>query len=114
MTSEWAFLVDETLNSDIAAAIRREGYEAEHVTEALEAGADDTEDILPYVTEQDHLLITHDRDFSALPHEAHPGILMLYDRAPAPAAVAAAVTDLVEAYGDRDRLRHREALDRWL
>ncbi len=114
MTAEWAFLVDENLEKDLARAIQQEGFIAEHVSDALGAGADDVADILPYATREDMLLITNDRDFAGLPHNAHPGILLLYDTDVQPHEVASGVVALVDAYDDRDQLRHREALDDWV
>jgi predicted nuclease of predicted toxin-antitoxin system len=112
--SEWRFLVDENLEPQIAVHLEKRGIPAEHVRDALRRGAPDT-DVLRYARTHDALVLTLDKkDFARIPYDDHEGILVLRNGAVSAYETARAISDLVDAYPDRDSLRHREPLDDWL
>lgn len=115
MAGEWGFLIDENLEPQIARYLRKEGVHAEHVLDALSAGADDREELLPYAREQDLVVVTNDvTDFSGLPEDEHEGIVVVYDGRLSAFQVSMGLLDIVEAYPGRESLRGYEILDDWV
>lgn len=115
VTSEWAFLIDENLEPRIATYLKKEGIAADHVLDALFEGADDRDDILPYLREHDRIFVTNDvTDFSTVPDTAHEGIIILYDGKRPAFEITGGILDVVDVYPDRDSLRGYEILDDWL
>jgi len=71
--SEWRFLLDENVDPKVATYLEKEGLFAVHVRDALERGADDEDDILPYARAHDLVVVTSDvTDFGALSRETRP------------------------------------------
>lgn len=104
------------MEPSIARRLRREGIDGKHVQEVSELGkgADDTDDILPYLNRVDAILVTNNfRDFGDIPFEDHQGMLLDFDGRRAAHEYASAILQVVEAYPSRDALRHREPLDDW-
>lgn len=115
-SGDWRFLIDECMDPDIARRLRTEDVHANHVQEISELGkgADDTDDILPYLTRVDAIVVTNNfRDFGALPFEEHHGILLDFDGRRSVDEYVSAILRIIEAYPNRDALRHREPLDDW-
>jgi predicted nuclease of predicted toxin-antitoxin system len=111
---DWHFLIDENLEPQIAVSLEKRGIAAEHVRDALRRGATDSE-VLQYARSQDALVVTLDKkDFARISYGDHEGILVLRDERVSAYETARAIGNLVDAYPDRDSLRHREPLDDWL
>jgi len=111
---EWAFLVDENQEPQIATALEKEGYRAEHVQDSVGKGANDVPDVLPYAVENDLIVITADvKDFAPLAPSDHCGVMLLDMQRTSAYEVTNAVLDIVEAYGDRGQFV-MEKLDAWL
>jgi predicted nuclease of predicted toxin-antitoxin system len=112
--SEWRFLLDENIDPKVATYLDKENLSAIHVRDALGQGADDEDDILPYATERDLIVVTSDvTDFGTLPDEVHPGIVLLYDDTMPAYRVASALIAMVDAYPGRDVFAGHEELDAW-
>ena len=112
--SAWRFLLDENVDPKVVSYLEKEGLAAQHVQNALGAGADDESDVLPYACEHGLIVVTSDvTDFGDLPAEDHVGIVLLYDDTMPAYRVAAALIALIDAYPERDALRGIEALDAW-
>ena len=112
--NEWGFFIDENLEPQIATRLRKRGFVAETVRDALELGTDDPE-VLDYARENDYILVTGDiEDFSAVEPDRHAGILLLDRKRASAYEVATAIADPVEEYPDRDSLRYRTPLDPYL
>lgn len=112
----WRFLVDENLNPDIATELDGGGVRAEYLLDALFAGADDFEDILPYCRETDTILVTNNvRDFNPtnLAPEDHAGIVIVHDKDRPPAQIAGEIERIIDAYPSRDAFRGFESADDW-
>jgi predicted nuclease of predicted toxin-antitoxin system len=58
----YRILVDENTSPHVAELLRGRGYEAAHVSEALEVGVAD-EKIIDYAGEHGYVVLTHDDDF---------------------------------------------------
>jgi len=115
MPPEWRFLIDENLHPQIVPYLEKADLGAEYVPTVLFEGADDDEDIVPYVLEHDAIFVTHDlRHFSDRAPEEHEGIILVYDGELEAFEIVSGVLDIVEAYPDRDALRGYEVLDDWL
>lgn len=109
-----AIALDENIDPKAATYLQKEGIPAEHVRDALELGADDEADILPYALSHDCIVVTSDvSDFGGLDADAHAGVVLLHDDTLPAYRVASAVLALVEAYGDLDSFGGREVLDAW-
>ena len=58
----YRILVDENTSPRVAELLRGKGYEAAHVSEALEVGVTDQE-IVTYASERGYVVLTHVDDF---------------------------------------------------
>src|SRR5262249_41029059 len=56
------FLVDESVDVEVALRLRREGFTADHVSEVGLDGHSD-EDVFAYGWREDRIILTHDTDF---------------------------------------------------
>lgn len=111
---EWTFLLDENMEPQVASFLASEGFDAEHVQDALSKGARDESDVLPYARKTDRIVITSDvTDFAGLDPSEHSGLLLLHEQRVSAFEVANAVLDIVDAYGDRDPFV-AEPLDEWI
>lgn len=111
---EWAFLLDENVDPDVARVLREEGFRTEHVQDILSKGADDHADILPLAREEDLILLTSDvSDFGAVAPGNHSGLMLVYDQRTPPHEVGEGILGIVAPYGSRVRFES-EALDDWL
>lgn len=112
----WAFFVDANLEPRIAELLRKEGYRAEFSDYVLDPDADDEVDILPYVRQEELVVITADvKDFAPLDESEHEGVFLLNNQRASAYEVANAVLDLVEQYGSPDHMAGKvEVLDAWL
>lgn len=115
MTGEWAFLIDENLEPQIATYLEKEDLTADHVLGVLFQGADDSDDILPYLRDHDRIFVTNDvSHFSDVPDEDHEGIIIVYDGELRAFEITAGILEIVDTYPDRDSFRGYEILDDWL
>lgn len=115
MAAEWRFLVDENLHPQIVDYLENEGITAAYIPDVLFEGADDDEDVLPYVRDEDAILITNDlRHFSDRDHREHDGIILVYDGKLEAFEIVSGLLDIIETYPERDALRGYEVLDEWL
>lgn len=110
----WRFLLDENVDPKTATYLRKEGVHVEHVRDALELGADDEDDILPYAREHDLVVVTSDvSDFGALRPGDHAGVVLLYDDTMPAYRIASGLLAMVDAYPGREAFGGREELDPW-
>ena len=71
--------LDQMFSSDVAQALRQQGYEVVRTLETGQARADD-EEILEKAISQDRVLVTLDEHFGdwvILPLNRHPGVIRL-------------------------------------
>lgn len=114
--ADWRFLVDENLNPEIVSRLESHGIAAEYVVNAIYAGADDLEDILPYCRETNAVLVTNNvRDFNDtdLAHADHAGIVIVHDKDRSPEEIAGELRRIVAAYPTRTAFRSFESADDW-
>ena len=112
----WAFFIDANLEPKVAEILESEGYRAEYSDYVLDEDADDEADILPYVRQEELIVITADvKNFAAFDDSRHEGVFFL-DNQRAPAHnIASAVLELIEQYGTTDHMNGKtENLDKWL
>lgn len=115
MAAPWRFLIDENLHPPIVDDLAPDQIEAAYVPDVLFGGADDDDDVLPFARSYDYIVVTNDlRHFSDRRDDEHAGIVLVYDGTLQPFEIASGIRTIVEAYGDRDRLRGYEVLDSWL
>jgi len=113
--SEWQFFLDENIDPKVATYLNKEQVFAEHVRETVGLGADDEDDILPYIREHDQILVTSDiTDFAPLSANAHSGIVLLYDDTLPAYQVTSALLAIVDAYQSRELFTGHEVLDEWV
>ena len=111
---EWAFLIDENLEPKIAVNLRKEGYQAEHVQNAMGKGVDDMPDVLPYARKHDRIVVTADvKDFAPLPDSEHRGLMLLDNQQTSAYRVTNSILDIIEAYGDCEAF-DKQKLDAWI
>src|SRR6185436_2129670 len=73
------FLVDESVDPDVAKLLTDSGWNAKHATEVGLGGHSD-EDLLSFAQQDDRILLTHDSDFlndRTFPHHRNPGVIVL-------------------------------------
>ena len=110
----WRFLLDENVDPKVVSYFEKEELAAQHVQEALGAGADDESDVMPCASEHGLIVFTSDvTDVGDLPTEDHASVVLLYDDTMAAYRVVAPLIALVETYPDRDAFPAVEALDGW-
>lgn len=115
MADQWAFLVDECVDPDVAAELGSDRIRAEAVRDALGIGADDVEDVLSYAREQDLIVVTSDvSDFRGLDDADHEGIIVIFDNELRADEIVDGIRTIVDQYSSRDELRDYEKLDPWL
>lgn len=112
----WAFLVDSNLESKIADLLEKEGYRAEHSDQTLDPDADDEDDILPYVRQEELIVITADvKNFARFNESRHEGVFFLDNQRESAYTIANAVLDIIDAYGSPDNMNgKKENLDQWI
>jgi hypothetical protein len=112
----WAFFVDANIEPRVAELLRKEGYQAEFSDYVLNPDADDEADILPYVRQEELIVITADvKNFAPLGESEHEGVFLLNNQRASAYKVANAVLDLVEVYGSPAHITGEvEVLDAWL
>lgn len=104
------------MEPSIARNLRDEGIDGKHVQEVPELGkgADDMDDILPYLNQADAIFVTNNfRDFGTIPFEDHQGISIDYDGSRSGHEYTSAILRVIDAYPSRDAFRHEEPLDDW-
>lgn len=115
-SDNWRFLVDENLDPAIVSSLKRSGFDAEHVLEALFEGADDFQDILPYCLENRAILVTNNvRDFNAatISPDDHAGIIIVHDKDRPARLIADELRRIAKAYQRPGSLRGFETADDW-
>ena len=109
---EWRFLLDENIDPATIDYLKDE-LDVVHVRDVLGEGADDEDDILPYVVEN-RLIVTSDvSDFGQLSDDIDTGVILLYDDAMPAHQVASRIITMVDEYEDPAEFGGREVLDSW-
>lgn len=112
----WAFFVDANLEPEVATLLSDEGFRAEYADYVLDEDADDEDDILPYVRQEELIVTTADvKDFAAFDESRHEGVFYLNDQRASSYQIATAVLELVDQYGTPGHMSGKaENLDKWL
>lgn len=106
-------MLDENVPPRVKYLLRKEHYTVESVGDVLGYGADDEEDILPYVREHDRVLVTQDiSDFGAIDPVDHRGLILIYDQSRTAFEIAVTIMDVVDTFGRREEFTET-ALDAW-
>lgn len=100
----------------MAELLEDEGYRAEYSDYVLDEDADDEEDILPYVRNEELIVVTADvKNFAAFDESRHEGVFYLDDQRASAYDIATAVLEIVDQYGSPDHVNgKRENLDKWI
>lgn len=113
--SDWGFLLDENIDRQTAIQLQEHDHRADLVVDVLTPGADDIGDILPYARAEDLIIVTKDvSDFARLHPEEHEGLVLVFNDRLSGFQLAAGILGIIEAYGSRNAMRHREIVDQWL
>ena len=107
-------LLDENVDRQVLAYLRAEGYQGEHVVDALGPGAEDATDIAPYAEQHDHVIVTKDTDFLSMGGDAHSGIFFVENHRLSAYQIATSILGIVDAVPDRGHLKRVYFLDDWL
>ena len=112
----WAFFVDANLEPEIANILTKEGYRTEYSDYVLDEDADDEDDILPYVRQEELVVVTADvKNFAAFDESRHEGVFYLNKQRTSAYKVANAVLDVIDQYGSPDHMNGKtENLDKWI
>ena len=96
--------------------LRKEGYSAEYSDYVLDEDADDTDDILPYVQQEELMIVTADiKNFAPLADSRHEGLLLVNNQRASAYAIANAILDIVDAYGSPSNMVGKvETVDPWI
>jgi len=107
----WAFFVDANLEPEVARILSDEGYRAEYSDYVLDEDADDGADILPYVRQEELIVITADvKNFAAFDESRHEGVFYLNQQRTSAYKIANAVLDLIDQYGAADNMLGKKIL----
>ena len=111
----WGFFIDANLEPRTAEFLRKEGYSAEYSDYVLDEDADNTDDILPYVRQEELMIVTVDiKNFTPPSDSRHEGLLLVNDQRASAYAIANAILDIVDAYGTLDDMVGKvETVDPW-
>jgi predicted nuclease of predicted toxin-antitoxin system len=112
----WGFFIDANLEPRIAEFLREEGYPAEYSDYVLDEDADDEDDILPYVQQEELMIVTADiKNFAVLDNSRHEGLLLVNNQRVSAYAIANAVLDIVDAYRSPSNIVGKiETVDPWI
>ena len=112
----WGFFIDANLEPRIAEFLRKEGYPAEYSDYVLDEDADDEDDILPYVQQEELMIVTADiKNFAPLADSQHEGLMLVNNQRASAYAIANAILDIVDAYGSPTNMVGKvETLDPWI
>lgn len=112
----WAFFVDANLEPRVAEILQEDGYRADFSDYVLDLDADDEDDILPYVRDEELIVITADvKNFARFDESRHEGVFFLDNQRASAYEIANAVLDIVDAYGRPANMqRKKENLDQWI
>jgi predicted nuclease of predicted toxin-antitoxin system len=113
---QWAFFVDANLEPEVATLLDKEGYCAEYSDYVLGEDADDEDDILPYVRQEELVVITADvKNFAAFDESHHEGVFYLDNQRTSAYRIANAVLDIINQYGSPDHMNGKtENIDKWI
>lgn len=112
----WAFFVDANLEPSVADGLEREGYRADYSDYVLTPDADDEDDILPYVRQEELIVVTADvKNFAAFEQSRHEGVFYLDNQRTPPHEIVDAVLEIIDQYGSPAHMNGKtENLDNWL
>ena len=112
----WAFFIDANLEPKVATILDNEGYRAEYSDYVLTEDADDEDDILPYVRQEELVVITADvKNFAAFDESRHEGVFYPDKQRTSAYRIATAILDLIDQYGSPDHMNGKtENLDKWI
>lgn len=112
----WAFFIDANLEPRIAEILRKEGYQAEFSDYVLSEDADDEADILPYVQQEELIIVTADiKNFAPLDESRHEGLFLLNDQRASAYSVAQAILDIIDQFRTPDYVDGKTlTLDPWI
>lgn len=112
----WAFFVDANLEPRVAEILQEDGYRADFSDYVLDLDADDEDDILPYVRDEELIVITADvKNFARFDESRHEGVFFLDNQRASAYEIANAVLDIVDAYGRPANMQgKKENLDQWI
>ena len=112
----WGFFIDANLEPRTAEFLRKEGYSAEYSDYVLDEDADDEDDILPYVQQEELMIVTADiKNFAPLADSRHEGLLLVNNQRASAYAIANAILDIVDAYGSPSNMTGKvETVDPWI
>lgn len=114
MGTEWAFLIDECIEPDVAYQLTEHHIEAEAVKDVLWLGAKDFADVLPYARTHDQILVTSNiTDFRGLDDDEHTDIILVFDNELRSSEIVRGLRTIISQYPSRDALRSYEKLDPW-
>jgi predicted nuclease of predicted toxin-antitoxin system len=107
-------LLDENVEKQVLSYLRAEGYDGDHVVDALGSGAEDAADIAPYARKHDHVIVTKDTDFLAMSADEHAGVFFVENHRWSAYDITTAILQVVDAVPDRSYLRGVIFLDDWM
>jgi hypothetical protein len=112
----WAFFIDANLEPRVAEILRKEGYRAEFSDYVLSEDADDEADILPYVQQEELIIVTADiKNFAPIDESRHEGLFLLNNQRSSAYSVAQAILDIIQQVGTPDNLNGKTlTLDPWI
>lgn len=112
----WAFFIDANLEPRIAEILETEGFRADYSDYVLSEDADDEADILPYVQEEELIVVTADiKNFAPLDESRHEGLFLVNNQRASAYSIANAVLDMVDQYGSpRNMDGTVENVDPWI
>ena len=112
----WAFFIDANLEPRTAEILQKEGYRAEYSDYVLDEDADDEADILPYVQQEELIIVTADiKNFAPLDESRHEGLLLVNNQRTSAYAIANAILNIVDAYGSPSNMvKNIENVDPWI
>jgi len=112
----WVFFIDANLEPRIAELLRKKGYRAEFADYVLDENANDEADILPYVDQEELVIVTDNiKNFALLSESRHEGLFLLNDQRASAYSVAQDIRDIIQQVGDPDNLNDRTlTLDPWI
>jgi hypothetical protein len=106
-------LLDENVDKQVLSYLRAEGYDGEHLVDAMETGVDDAPDIIRYACRHDHVIVTKDTDFLTMDEADHEGVFFIENHRWSAYDIATTILRVLDTVSDRSYLRGVVFLSDW-
>lgn len=107
-------LLDENVDKGVLGHLRREGYDGDHVVDAIDSGATDRGEILPFARERGSVVVTKDTDFLALDDDEHAGVVFVENHRRSAYEISTALVRIFDTVPEEELVAGVVYLENWV